>query len=270
MALFTKVDCADCGNPTKPVLRTRLQDGNFVCGKCSLKVPTYIYKSFLQDYTIDMYRSFKEYKKYSDEVLRPEFEETTSYYMIHVDELNELFYIGAGIDKNTVFLEFKNLVAFDLIFKPKELRNGITGQKVEGDVLVQVAMRTPYFIYEDKLVKDVKAKAKKELFGTKVAYENPKGMDDFISAFLLVWELSREDDSDNETAQSSQPTELQQAMALFMLDSLSGVTLSDLKSHRNRLIKVFHPDKGDEADTRYAQKINNAYEVLKSYVGSDY
>lgn len=55
-------------------------------------------------------------------------------------------------------------------------------------------------------------------------------------------------------------------MALFMLDDLENITLEKVKMQRNRLIKTFHPDKGSADDTNYAQKINNAYEVLKSYL----
>lgn len=267
MGLFTKVNCAECGNPAKAILRAKLQDGNYICPSCCRSIPYYAYQSYLEEYTLEMYRFFKEYKKYSDEELRPVFQETISYASLHLDENNGLFYIGLAIDKKTVFLKLENLLAIDLVFKPKEVKSGITGQKVEGDVLIQLVMNEPYFKYEDKLIKDVKAKAKKELFGTKVVYDNPKGMDEFCDAFARAWEPYI--NARSSSAQQSQPSEFQQAMALFMLDSLEGVTIQDLKAHRNRMIKAFHPDKGGAADdTRYAQKINNAYEVLKNYVES--
>ena len=63
--------------------------------------------------------------------------------------------------------------------------------------------------------------------------------------------------------------ELQQAMSLFMIDDLSVITLSELKAQRNRLIKTFHPDKATDADAKYAQKINAAYETLKAHVQTD-
>ncbi len=55
-------------------------------------------------------------------------------------------------------------------------------------------------------------------------------------------------------------------MALFMLDSLDNVTLEEIKGYRNRMIKTFHPDKGSAEDTKYAQKINKAYELLKQHL----
>lgn len=266
MGLFSKVNCAECGKATNPIVRVRLQDDNCVCASCSRAIPYYAYQSYLERYTLEDFHFFKQYKEYSDQKLRPVFEETLCYYTVHVDEVHDLFYIGHSIDQNTVFLQFENMASFDLIFNPKELKSGIAGQKVEGDVLFQLEMNTPYFKYEDKLAKDVKAKAKKELFGSKVTFENPKGMDDFIGAFTFAWATCVDDSPNDQSAQQTPASELQQAMALFMLDSLEGVTLADLKAHRNRMIKVFHPDKGGEGDTRYAQKINNAYEVLKNYV----
>lgn len=52
------------------------------------------------------------------------------------------------------------------------------------------------------------------------------------------------------------------ALSLFMLEE--GYTLDELRKQRNRLMKSFHPDEDDAETVRYAQKINCAYEVLKS------
>lgn len=266
MGLFKTIYCAECGIETKPLFRTKLKDGNYICSKCARIIPLYAYQTFLESYTLEDYRAFKHYKEYSDEVLRPMFEETEHYATLHMDSVHDLFYIDYDVNKDTVFLEFKNIIDFEMVFQPKELTNGIAGKKVEGDVLVRLQTKIPYVKYEDKLKKDVKTKAKKEFFGTKITYENPKGMDDFLGAFLFAWVTSQNEDVNNTGDPKEHVSELEQAMALFMLDSLDGVTLEELKVHRNRLMKVFHPDKGSVEDTRYAQKINNAYEVLSAAV----
>lgn len=59
--------------------------------------------------------------------------------------------------------------------------------------------------------------------------------------------------------------ELREALAVFLFDDISEVTLDKLKSQRNKLIKSFHPD-GTNEDEKYAQKINAAYELLKNLV----
>lgn len=47
-----------------------------------------------------------------------------------------------------------------------------------------------------------------------------------------------------------------------------GYTLDELKKQRNRLMKTFHPDEDDAEMTRYAQKINNAFSLLKTRISS--
>lgn len=65
---------------------------------------------------------------------------------------------------------------------------------------------------------------------------------------------------------SSEPSDLQKAMILFMFDDFD-FTESELKKTRNRLIRDFHPDGSDDEEkaTKYAQRINRYYEVLKPY-----
>ena len=57
--------------------------------------------------------------------------------------------------------------------------------------------------------------------------------------------------------------DIDKAMSLFMLDSLQGVTLDELKKIRNRLLKSFHPDNAND-NSMYAQKINRAYDLLSN------
>ena len=51
-----------------------------------------------------------------------------------------------------------------------------------------------------------------------------------------------------------------------MIDSLNDITLDELKSLRNKLIRTFHPDAGGETDSKYAQKINAAFETIKQAI----
>lgn len=264
MGLLSKVECAECRNPAGPIMRVKLNDGNYICSKCARIIPTYAYGNLLQDYSLDDFHAFKKYIQFSKEQLAPIFEETASYYTIHLDDTHGLFYLGNPYDKEKIFLKLENVLIFDLVYNGKEFSSGVTGQKVEGDVLFEIAVSEPFFKHEEKLATGIKAKAKKTLFGSKVSYENPKGMDDFVQAFSFAWNecLDEKYGSDNQTPDS----ELKQAMALFMLDSLDDVTLECLKAQRNRLIKAFHPDKGDLDDTKFAQKINNAYDILKNAI----
>ena len=46
-----------------------------------------------------------------------------------------------------------------------------------------------------------------------------------------------------------------------MFDSIDEITEDILHTQRNKLIKTFHSDNGEE-NTKYAQKINEAYNIL--------
>ena len=266
MALFNTVYCSECGEKAGVILRAKLTDGNYICGSCMRAVPNFMYSSVLEHYTLDDYRDFKEYVRYSNNSLRPLFCETKKYYTIHIDEENWLFYLGNKVDESTLFFRFSDILNFDLIFAPEEFKEGITGDKVRGNILFELSMLTPYFNYEEKLDSHVSAKAKKKLFGSKIVYENPKGMDEFYTAFITAWLLSSDSEEDDAESVPESVSELQQAMALFMLDSIENTSLDELKAQRNRLIKAFHPDRGSEADNKYAQKINGAYAVLKKHL----
>lgn len=279
MGLFKDVYCDECGKKAGMLMRVKLQDGKCLCASCSEAVPTHAYTSLLKSYTLDMYHDFKDYIRYSNEYLRPLFKETHKYFILHVDVENKIFYIGRNIDERTVFYHFRNVADFDLIFDAKEFKEGIIGDKVTGKILMELEMNNPPFRYEEILDRSATAKAEKTLFGSKVRYGSPKGMEEFLQVFLALWKESileqYEDDSvyeedyttEYETHTPTAASELQQAMALFMIDDLNTLTLKELKLQRNKLIKTFHPDTSDANNTKYAQKINTAYEVLKRALG---
>ncbi len=265
MSFFKEIYCTESGKKTHLLTRTKLCDGNYLCSECTSIVPSYMMNSFCEKYTLEDYRDLKEYIKYSNEHLRPIFHGTHCFYSLHIDTENLLFYIGYGIDSDTIFLNFQNVTRFDMIFSAEEYKDGILGTKVNGKIMLELGMDCPYFYHEEVLTKNAKAKAKKSLFGTKIEYDNPDGMDDFMFYFQRSWrEALEQAEGDDCDCEDNSVSELQQAMALFMIDSLDEITPESLKSLRNKLIKTFHPDTGAEEDTKHAQKINAAYEIIKN------
>lgn len=266
MGLFKKVNCAECGKQFGGILKTKLADSRYLCSNCTDSVPPYMYKSFFDSYTLDEFRTLKQYIEYSERELRPLFSETDSYYSIHIDAVNELFYLGKKITEDTIFFKFSNVDNFDLDFNAKELKAGILGDKVTGDILFELSMTLPRFDHETKLATDVKTTAKKNLFGTKITYDSPADMSEFYAHFRTLWILSADDDCEGADESTSDSSPLQQAMALFMLDSLENVTLNDVTVMRDCLMSVFHPDKQSDSDAAFGQKINEAYDELKKHL----
>lgn len=262
MGLFKDVYCTECGDKTKMLFRTHLCDGSYLCSKCTKCVPSYMKSSFNDKYSYEDYHDFKEYVDYSNEKLRPLFHETHEFHNIHIDTENRIFYMGYGINSETLFLRFAGITRFDLVFKAEDYKEGFLGDKVTGKILLELGMNTPYFYREEVLTSNAKAKAKKKLFGSKIEFESPSGMDDFMYYFRRAWEVDMEEAESEYGDYTDVSPELQQAMALFMLDSLNDTNLEDLKNLRNRLIKTFHPDAGEADDAKNAQKINVAYELI--------
>lgn len=271
MGIFKEISCAYCGQKTSLLTRIKLHDGNYLCSTCASKIPSFMKESAKAHYKLDDYRVFLEYIEYSNRELRPCFHETHCYYSIHIDTENKIFYLGYDMNEKTVFFNFHNIEEFDLVFKAEELKEGVLGDKVKGELLLILKMNLPYFYHEEILDYSAKAKAKKKLLSNRVEYDNPKGMNEFLLFFQTAWAASLEESYAQEQYESTSTDavlsdELQQAMALFMFDRIEDLTIDKIKMQRNRLIKAFHPDKGSADDTAYAQKINGAYDVLEHYL----
>lgn len=271
MGIYTDIYCASCKKKTGILSRIKLIDGTYICKTCTKSVPPYMKRCFLSDYDFEDFQALQRYFNYSNMTLRPLFRETHKYYSIHIDVKSQVFYLGDRINDKTLFLRFAQLEEFELSYHPDQYKEGIFRDRVYGRILVKLKMETPYLYYEEKLDENVKSKAKKALYAANIEYENPREMDEFLWQFTTTWNASIEDQEpdDSNTEESldrPKSNELSQAMALFMIDDLSAVTLSELKEQRNRLIKTFHPDKASTNDTKYAQKINSAYDILKRHV----
>ena len=266
MGIFKNVYCSECGKKTKLLFRTKLTDGNCLCSDCTSAIPSYMRESLALTYSLEDYRALISHIEESKRELRPIFQETHHYYSIHIDTIHNLFYIGDRIDDQTVFHRFRYISNYKFAFHAEEFKEGTFGDKVRGKILFNILMDIPYFHYEEILARNVKVKAKKTFFGSEVQYEDPRDLQEFLAFFDMAFNADKEDfysiyDSFGESA--SNTSELQQAMALFMIDDLSDVTINELKEQRNKLIMIFHPDKSPRNDEKYARKINAAYEVLK-------
>ena len=187
-----------------------------------------------------------------------------SYERIHVDEDNKLFYIRDGFSQEPLYLEFQNISSFDMDYRAETVKEGFIGDKALGSIAVELEMLMPVFIYNKIIAKNVKAKAKLNFFGTKFRYEYPKGMEEFLVRFMSTWNEAEEDAQQEYDQEIVNMSELEKAKTLFMIDDLENTSLEDVKEQRNRLIKMFHPDSGNVSDAKYAQKINNAYEIIKN------
>ena len=60
--------------------------------------------------------------------------------------------------------------------------------------------------------------------------------------------------------------ELRQAMRIFGIESISGISKKELESRRRELMKKYHPDSGKTGNSHKAGEINAAFDLLKRYM----
>lgn len=280
MGLFNEIKCVHCGKKTGLMTRTKLDDGQYICSKCSTGVPISVL-SKLNECDYAGFIRVKEYVEYSDNELSKVFKKTHSFHGIHIDTEHKLFYLDR--DHPRIYYKFEEIEDFGMTFSADEVKDGFLSTKVNGNIYYELKLGFPGAYVEEALVKNVKAnaKVKKGLVKSTVVYDNPKGMDEFLVYFNNAWksaidekidrvfreerEEAREQARREVYGEANLFSEVQAAITLFMFDSLDDLTLEKLDKQRKRLLKTFHPDEGLGDDTGFAQKINAAYDVLKIY-----
>ena len=185
MALFKEVLCVHCGKKTNMLTRTKLDDGQYICGKCVENIPS----ELSRELTGRSYEDFLYLRGYMDQVnpmLKNMFRETHKFHGIHIDTAHDLFYLDGMYP--TTYFHFKDLSECQLEFVPDEVKDGFFGAKVNGKIYLRLRVDSLYLYKDEIIAKDVKAAAKiGGIMSKKVTYENPKGMDEFVHHLHGAW-----------------------------------------------------------------------------------
>ena len=186
MGLFKEINCACCGKKTNMLKRTRLKDDQYVCSDCTSNVPGYIKDNFGKLYDYERFVKLKEYIEYSGRQLGLRFHETNKYETLHLDANNGYLYFDYGFSSKPLYLNVREIDTLELVFEPETYKEGVFTEKVKGDVKMVIGVVNPPFVHTEVIKYGAKADARKKigLFKDKVEYENPKGMDEFLAAFL--------------------------------------------------------------------------------------
>ena len=259
--------CKYCGKPMKNYQKVTLKDGTVICSDCRT-IPEYMKETF-ENWTYEDFQNFKEYEAISKDEYTKQFSPTVSYGKLFLDEKHGLICIDDKYKPGeSLLLSAAMIESFIYDFIAKEANSGILHTEVIGDVVVAAVCQYPFFAALIKVKKDVKAPAKKKgIINKKIEYEMPEE----LQFFMLRMEACVRNEKERlrnqlERESLNEISDVNKAMALFMFDTLDGVTLSDLKIQRDRLIKTFHPDSGVDIDPGFAQKINVAYDALKEEI----
>ena len=187
---------------------------------------------------------------------------TASYGQLHIDSIHSLFSIGElnedGKPKsgNNVF-SVRDLSEVALFCTSPRLNN--------NSVLVNVEFRCtledPCMVIAVSVKKSVCCHMKR-VDSQHVTWEEPNDLVMFRTLFNQMLSGTFEKVNKFLCGKTVHEFELEKARAIFMLPW--DYTAEELKRARRLMMKVYHPDKGEEDVTRESQIINEAYTLLKS------
>ena len=238
-----------------------------LCKECAGKIPRDFMDYAKQNWT---YITYTDYLQWDQETAdeRAQFEPDIKYgYFceISIDTKRKLFKFGKQNDISMIF-RFKDLIGYDINFKPEEYKEGFLGDKVKGTEYGVFKFARPDVELEVTINPDVKLSAVSRGFIAKrFEYNLSEEFKVLINNFAVCALLSSEEFNKETETESRNIGELEKAMALFMFDNVEEITQESLKNQRNALIKAFHPD-NNEANVAFSQKINAAYELLSGVV----
>lgn len=270
LGVFRKPDeCKSCGKSIKGTEQQVFSNGDFcLCKECAGKIHPQILKYAKENWSYTDYTDYLAWEEATKEE-RAHFNPDVKYgygCQLAIDTERGLFSIGTKETGGGMVLRFADLTDYELNFKPLNVKEGLLGDKVEGEEIVMVELATPKLYLEDVINYGVKLKLRKKGFiSTKYEYELSDDFLEAIRAFniCIYVEAMRREGTYNQENQNI--GEIEKALALFMFDSLDEVTEENLKQQRNALIKAFHPD-NNESNEAYSRKINAAYELLSGMI----
>lgn len=266
------------------LIKHRLVDGTILCNNCANKIPIDILDYVTLYWNKNNLEDYLEYKKYSDEQLAPIFKETYRIGSISLDEDNALYKLSSSL----IVYEVKNIQQITFTFDPERVQKSILFRSYAiGTSKAHITSIMPVFKLSTILSTRARANGYMEnhVFNTRLP-DHAIELQARVRQMIVDLEKRQKQQKESATEQGEEskqsefhnndykrgtnsadpiPEAIRNSLALFMMDSLVGVTVIDLKKQRNKLLKAFHPDEG-ESGPQYAKKINSAYETLKECI----
>lgn len=170
MAIFNKQFCAHCGNSANILTRSKLKDGQYICSKCSDKCPSFFVNYCLNRLT---YNEFVAYLQHREENRRKleDFNITDVYFnSVYVDmDKGWMVFNHYGnkyrnktelLEKNPDIFDVSKMVYANLLYVPKDVKEGFFNDKACMDVKLVIAFDDPWYpvSFADTVMYDYRAK----------------------------------------------------------------------------------------------------------------
>lgn len=252
--------CVLCGKKTS-VFSHRLADGH-ICKKCYSVLPTGFPLR-----TTDSYEIRELYEENLEKANR--FDATSNLGSLYLDSVHNLFCISDG-QKNGQPTRFghifhiMDLTGIGLVCT--NVRNtAARGYDCRDNVIcdIKFIVKTKKISADYIIKSNIRCSFKYN--GNKIEWDEPGELMVYRKMFEqmldnVCGELTRKL-KDMQALIDKMPTDEKWARGILYLPSREELSAEEIKSARNRLIKIFHPDTGI-SDATYSEKINQAYRIL--------
>ena len=248
------VYCANCGTRTGLITRQWLLDDKCLCVNCQNKLPAYFQRHY-GSLTFEIYSVMASYMSGESKELGKQFKKKHTFLDLQLDAVNGILRYKTA-NANPLYVKLENILDFSLEYHPHLVQNGASS------ITMTLECIKPYILIHEDLLLTGSEYDCNQFMNYYYSIREMHGGQRYVHGEQSGANYEYNSSANNNT----EDAQLQKALAMFMFDSINDVTAETLKAQRNRLIKSFHPDANSDEDTRYAQKINEAYELLHKYV----
>lgn len=248
------VYCAKCGTRTGIITRQWLLDDKCLCVNCQNVIPAYFQRNY-GSLSFETYSVIASYMTGESKELGKQFKKKHTFLDLQLDAINGILRYKTS-NANPLYVKLENISDFSLEYHPHLVQNGTSS------ITMTLECINPYLVIQEKLLSTGSEYDCNQFMKYYYSIREMREGQNYVHGEQGGAKSEYKSYANNNT----EDAQLQKALAMFMFDSINDVTAEKLKAQRNRLIKSFHPDANSDEDTRYAQKINEAYELLHKYV----
>ena len=255
-------DCILCGKKAN-LLAKKCHDGH-ICSDCGRFLsPNIAYSSATKEY-------LEKIKKENEE-LPKEFDYTNNYGWLYIDVVHGMFLISRKADKDGEPMEFgeifrvEDLTGVGLYIS--EIKNIGTNGKDRIVCDIAFKMQTEDRSLEYKIARQKKCDFKYE--GTKINWQEPgdfqvfrNTFDEMLKGTWIFWKDKFDQMQEMRGDVSKGATNESWAKGVLFIDNKKEATEELVKSRRNLLVKIFHPDNAKTGNAEIMRQITEAYDRL--------
>ncbi len=257
--------CCICGQETGKLFGRSIGENERICKNCCNKLPSEMKKK-ISEFDMEDIKSYMEKDTRRHPYIIKSFKRTARYGELVLDE--HMGYIAfakkltdGGMLPDSCYDVFNLADVRDMSFavlNPAWVKGGI-----HADVEIYISLHSPRLEFRRTIKSDDVCRITQTNSDGSCTYEAPEVLCMFETLINRAWERALNCRNLDDFFGAVDEREYALAKATLLVDD--SYDMDEIKKQRNKLIKAFHPDTmyDDEDAAYYAQKINDAYGILK-------